>query len=152
MAGDIKSFFSEEAKSLIVDEVKKAEKETSGEIRVHIENRCKGDVMDCAAFIFKKLEMHKTELRNGVLFYLAVKHHKFAILGDAGINAAVPDDFWDDVKETMLRDFKQERFAEGLLEGVQMAGEKLKEFFPYHTNDINELSDDIPLIIIRMHE
>jgi uncharacterized membrane protein len=143
MAGDIKSFFSEEAKSLIVDEVKKAEKETSGEIRVHIENRCKGDVMDCAAFIFKKLEMHKTELRNGVLFYLAVKDHKFAILGDAGINAAVPDDFWDDVKETMLRDFKQERFAEGLLEGVQMAGEKLKEFFPYHTNDINELSDDI---------
>ena len=143
MAGDIKSFFSEEAKSLIVDEVKKAEKETSGEIRVHIENRCKGDVMDCAAYIFKKLEMHKTELRNGVLFYLAVKDHKFAILGDAGINAAVPDNFWDDVKETMLRDFKQERFAEGLLEGVQMAGEKLKEFFPYHVDDINELSDDI---------
>jgi len=143
MAGDIKSFFSEEAKSLIVDEVKKAEKETSGEIRVHIENRCKGDVMDCAAYIFKKLEMHKTELRNGVLFYLAVKDHKFAILGDAGINAAVPDNFWDDVKETMLRDFKQERFAEGLMEGVQMAGEKLKEFFPYQTDDINELSDDI---------
>jgi uncharacterized membrane protein len=143
MAGDINSFFSEEAKSLIVDEVKKAEKETSGEIRVHIENRCKGDVMDCAAFIFEKLEMHKTELRNGVLFYLAVKDHKFAILGDAGINAVVPENFWDDVKETMLRDFKQDRFAEGLLEGIQMAGEKLKEFFPYHADDINELSDDI---------
>jgi len=143
MADNIESFFSEEAKSLIVDEVKNAEKSTSGEIRVHIENRCKGDVMDCAAFVFEKLEMHKTELRNGVLFYLAVKDHKFAIIGDAGINAAVPDNFWDEVKERMLEEFKLERFAEGLIDGIQMAGEKLKEFFPYQADDINELPDDI---------
>ena len=143
MADHIKNFFSEEAKSLIIEEVKNAEKETSGEIRVHIENRCKGDVMDCAAFVFEKLEMHKTELRNGVLFYLAVKDHKFAILGDAGINAAVPDDFWKEVKEQMFDDFKEGRFAEGLIQGIQMAGIKLKEFFPYQDDDVNELSDDI---------
>ena len=143
MADNIKNFFSEEAKSLIVQEVKNAEKETSGEIRVHVENRCKGDVMDCAAFVFEKLEMHKTELRNGVLFYLAVKDHKFAILGDAGINAVVPDNFWDEVKERMFEDFKEGRFAEGLIQGIQMAGIKLKEFFPYQEDDVNELSDDI---------
>jgi uncharacterized membrane protein len=77
------------------------------------------------------------------LFYLAVKDHKFAIIGDAGINAAVPDNFWDEVKERMLEEFKLERFAEGLIDGIQMAGEKLKEFFPYQADDINELPDDI---------
>jgi uncharacterized membrane protein len=87
--------------------------------------------------------MHKTDLRNGVLFFLAVKDRKFAILGDAGINAAVPDNFWDEVKETVLAEFKQERFAEGLEKGILMAGEKLKEFFPYQSDDVNELPDDI---------
>ncbi|MCK5856270.1 MAG: TPM domain-containing protein [Bacteroidales bacterium] len=143
MAENIYNFFSEEAKGLIVDEVKRAEKETSGEIRVHIDNHCKGDVMDCAAYVFEKLEMQKTELRNGVLFYLAVRDHKFAILGDAGINAAVPDDFWDEVKNLMFEEFKQGHFAEGLIDGIQMAGSKLKEFFPYLEGDVNELSDDI---------
>jgi len=143
MAESIENFFSEEAKSLIVEEIKKAEKETSGEVRVHIENRCKGDVMDRAAFIFAKLKMHKTELRNGVLFYLSVKDHKFAILGDAGINAVVPENFWDEVKEEMLKFFKQGDFAQGLIRGIQMAGEKLKEFFPYQDDDVNELPDDI---------
>ena len=143
MKKDIKDFFSEEQKAQIVDAVKVAEKETSGEIRVHIENRCKRDVLDKAAFVFEKLEMHKTELRNGVLFYLAVKDQKFAILGDAGINSSVPDNFWDETKEAMFEEFKQNKFAEGLIKGIQMAGEKLKEFFPYQSDDVNELSDDI---------
>ncbi len=143
MKKDIKDFFSEEQKVQIVDAVKVAEKETSGEIRVHIENRCKRDVLDKAAFVFEKLEMHKTELRNGVLFYLAVKDQKFAILGDAGINSSVPDNFWDETKEAMFEEFKQNQFAEGLVKGIQMAGEKLKEFFPYQSDDVNELSDDI---------
>jgi len=143
MADNIKDFFSEEAKKRIVEEVKKAEKQTSGEIRVHIENNCKADVMDCAAFIFKKLEMHKTKLRNGVLFYLAVKDKKFAILGDAGINAVVPDNFWEEVKDKMKAEFKGQHFAEGLIQGIRMAGEKLKEFFPYQEDDVDELSDDI---------
>jgi len=143
MGVNITTFFSKEQKVQIIDAIKVAEKETSGEIRLHIENRCKEDALDCAAFVFDKLEMHKTELRNGVLFYLAVKDRKFAILGDAGINAAVPDDFWDNVKDEILKDFSQNHFAEGLIKGIQMAGEKLKAFFPYQADDTNELSDDI---------
>lgn len=140
---NIKNFFSETEKEKIVNSIKLAEKETSGEIRVHIDKRCKGDVMDRASFIFEKLEMHKTELRNGVLFYLAVDDHKFAILGDAGINQSVPEDFWEEVKQNMLEHFKENKFAEGLITGIGMAGDKLKTFFPYQLDDVNELDDEI---------
>ena len=99
--------------------------------------------MDRAAWWFGKLEMQKTEQRNGVLFYLAVKDRKFAILGDAGINAVTPDDFWDHIKEKMLASFEKGEFAAGLKEGIFMAGEQLKKHFPYQDDDVNELSDDI---------
>jgi len=137
------NFFSKEEKELIKSAVKKAELNTSGEIRVHIDNHCREDVMDRAAWWFGKLEMQKTEQRNGVLFYLAVKDHKFAILGDAGINAVTSDDFWDNIKEKMLDRFNEGKFADGLKEGILMAGEQLKEHFPYQDDDVNELSDDI---------
>ncbi len=140
---DAVNFFSKEEKALIKSAVKEAELNTSGEIRVHIENRCREDVLDRAAWWFAKLEMHKTEKRNGVLFYLAVKDRKFAILGDAGINAVTPEDFWDRIKEKMLAHFRESRFAEGLREGILMAGEQLKAHFPYQKDDVNELSDDI---------
>ncbi len=136
-------FFSEEEKQKIVQAVEEAEKDTSGEIRVHIEKDCKTDVLDRAAYIFKKLKMHKTKLRNGVLFYLALEDHKFAILGDAGINKVTPDNFWEDIKESMLSYFREGKFADGLVKGIRMAGEKLKEHFPYQKDDINELSDEI---------
>jgi uncharacterized membrane protein len=99
--------------------------------------------MDRAAWWFEKLEMHKTKLRNGVLFYLAVKDHKFAILGDAGINAQTSNDFWDEIKEGMQNHFVKSKFSEGLCNGIQMAGEQLKKHFPYESDDVNELSDDI---------
>ena len=137
------NFFSKEEKEVIKSAVKEAELNTSGEIRVHIDNHCKEDVMDRAAWWFEKLEMQKTEQRNGVLFYLAVKDHKFAILGDAGINAVTPEDFWDQIKEQMLASFKEGAFATGLKEGILMAGESLKSHFPYQENDVNELSDEI---------
>jgi len=139
------SFFSAEQKTKIVDAVKQAELNTSGEIRVHLESSCKEDVLDHAAFIFDKLEMHKTELRNGVLFYLAAKDHKFAILGDSGINEKVPDHFWEDIKEMMAGEFKEGRFTEGLSKGIIMAGEQLKAHFPFQSDDVNELSDDISI-------
>ncbi|PWD99919.1 TPM domain-containing protein [Marinilabilia rubra] len=135
--------FTEEQKGRIVEAIKEAELNTSGEIRVHIEKSCPEDVMDRAAFMFEKLKMHKTELRNGVLFYLAVKDRKFAILGDAGINIKVPEGFWDNIKETMVNHFKEGDFAGGLTKGVLMSGEQLKNHFPYQTDDVNELSDDI---------
>ena len=128
---------------MIKSAVKEAELNTSGEIRVHMDNHCKEDVMDRAAWWFAKLEMHKTEQRNGVLFYLAVKEHKFAILGDAGVNAVTPDDFWDTIKSTILSHFIEGAFATGLKEGILMAGEALKEHFPYKQGDVNELSDEI---------
>jgi uncharacterized membrane protein len=136
-------FFSPEAKEKIVRAIEEAEKNTSGEIRVHIEKDCKTDVLDRAAYIFKKLGMHKTQLRNGVLFYLALEDHTFAILGDAGINSVTPDDFWDNIKEKMLEHFREGKIADGLVTGILMAGEKLKEHFPHQKDDVNELSDEI---------
>ena len=136
-------FFSTEEKKQILEAIRNAEMNTSGEIRVHLEKKCKGNVLDRAAFIFHKLEMHKTKQRNGVLFYLAIENHKFAILGDAGINKVVPPDFWDSVRDLVLAKFKSGDYAAGLTEGILLAGEKLKEFFPYQSDDVNELSDDI---------
>ncbi len=137
------NLFTNEEKDLIKKAIINAELDTSGEIRVHIENYCKEDVLDRAAYIFDKLNMDRTEQRNGVLFYLAVKDHKFAIIGDAGINQVVEEDFWKEIKELMSQHFKKNEFADGLAEGIAMAGQKLKKNFPFHRDDINELSDEI---------
>lgn len=123
--------------------INNAELNTSGEIRVHIEKKCSEDVLDRAAYIFKSLDMHKTALRNGVLFYLSVNDRKFAILGDAGINAKVPADFWNEVKDLVIKNFKEEKFSEGLAAGIHLAGLKLKEHFPYQANDKNELNNEV---------
>ncbi len=139
----VHKYFTEENKLQITNAIRVAETNTSGEIRVHIENNCKDDVLDRAAYIFEKLEMQKTKLRNGVLFYLAVKDHKFAILGDGGINAKVADDFWECTKEAVLSKLKEGLYSEGLSDGIIRAGEKLKEHFPYQADDVNELSDEI---------
>jgi len=136
-------FFTKEQKKQITDAIKEAELNTSGEVRVHVEMDCKEDVLDRAAFWFEKLKMHKTELRNGVLFYLSINDRKFAILGDAGINAVTPDNFWDEIKETVIAHFKKDEYAQGLSKGIKMAGQALQQHFPYQKDDINELSDDI---------
>lgn len=127
----------------LVEAIEKAELNTSGEIRVHIENKCPEELMDRAAFLFEKLKMHKTELRNGVLFYLAMEDRVFAILGDAGINSKVPEGFWDSIKEKMTSLFKDNDPVGAIETGVLMAGEQLKSHFPYQIDDVNELSDDI---------
>lgn len=127
----------------VVEAIQQAERNTSGEIKVHIENRCKGDVEQRSLYIFDKLKLNETQLRNGVLIYLAIKDHKFAILGDKGINDVVEDNFWNDVKDLMQNQFKEGRFAEGLEQGIQRCGEKLKAYFPYQLDDINEVSDEI---------
>lgn len=139
----VQKYFTAEDKLQITNAIRVAEGNTSGEIRVHIERHCKENVLDRAAWIFEKLEMHKTELRNGVLFYLAVEDHKFAILGDAGINKVVPVDFWEDIKEEAIGYFKEGRYALGLAEGIVKAGDQLKKHFPYQKDDVNELSDEI---------
>ena len=142
---NVKKFFNKEQQKKIVEAIKLAEKETSGEIRVHLESKCKGDALERAVKMFAKLKMHKTELHNGVIIYLAVQDKKFAIFGDKGINEVVPDNFWEDVKEIMKEHFVKSEFVEGLTKGIVMIGEKLKEFFPYQQDDVNELSDDISM-------
>jgi uncharacterized membrane protein len=137
------TFFSKEQQAQILASVREAEKETSGEIRVHIESSLKGDVLDRAAWLFKKLGMDKTAERNGVMFYLAVEDKKFAIIGDAGINAKVPAGFWDCISELLMKNFREGRFTEGLSEGIILAGRQLKAHFPYNKDDVNELSDEI---------
>lgn len=136
--------FSPEEKKSIVEAIQSAELRTSGEIQVHIENHCKGDVMDRAAEVFETLKMYQTKERNGVLVYLAVKDHKFAIIGDAGINSVVPKDFWEKCKDLMAEQFRQGNFTKGLIAGIHQAGEQLRTHFPYDAkSDQNELSDEI---------
>jgi uncharacterized membrane protein len=141
----MKNKLTELEEKQIIDAIAVAEKRSSGEIRVHIESRCKGDVLDRGADLFFELGMEKTQERNGVLIYVALKDRKLAILGDAGINKVVPDGFWDQTKELMVNHFKQERFAEGIVQAVLLAGEQLSAFFPFKSNDSNELSNEISL-------
>lgn len=136
-------FLTKEGEQQVVHAIQSAESLTSGEIRVHIESVCRGDVLDRAAWLFKSLDMHKTELKNGVLIYLSTKDRKFAIIGDAGINAVVPVGFWDDVRDLMISNFSKGDLVRGFVLGIEKVGEKLKAFFPHQDNDINELSNEI---------
>ena len=138
-----RTFFTAEQQQEIIRAIRNAEMDTSGEIRLHLEESCGDDVLDRAADIFRKLEMHKTELRNGVLIYLAVKDRQFAIIGDVGINEKVPENFWDDIKEDMVANFKQGNFVKGLINAIETSGTELQHFFPRNTGDINEMSDEI---------
>ena len=138
-----KDFFTQEQQLTIQQAIANAELNTSGEIRVHIEEKCKGDALEAAMKNFHELKMDKTELRNGVLFYLAVDDHKFAVAGDKGIDEKVGKDFWDEERDMMLEKFKQGNFTEGLCKAIEMAGEKLKIHFPLQSNDTNELTNDV---------
>ncbi|NVN94396.1 MAG: TPM domain-containing protein [Bacteroidetes bacterium] len=143
MATSAAQFFTEEQKEDIKQAILNAELDTSGEIRIHVENNCPGDVLDRSAYIFEKIGMKKTQLRNGVLIYLALSHRKFSIIGDSGINAVVPENFWDTIKDEMLMRFREAKFAEGLIIAITKTGEQLKKYFPHQKDDVNELSDEI---------
>ena len=136
-------FFSKKEKGQILAAVREAEKNTSGEIRVHLEYRVRGPVYGHAQKIFQRIGMTKTAHRNGVLIFLATRNKKFAILGDVGINEKVPEGFWNDVVQIMREHFKRNNFAEGISEAVLRIGEKLKAYFPHEAHDKNELSDQI---------
>lgn len=124
--------------------IQSAEFQTSGEIRVFVEDKCKEEnVLDRAVFQFAKLKMQETALRNGVLIYLAIEDKKFAIIGDSGINDKVASDFWESTKDIMQGHFKNAEMAEGLKQGIAKVGEQLKTLFPYDKDDKNELPDEI---------
>ncbi|MBO0358292.1 TPM domain-containing protein [Hymenobacter sp. BT186] len=134
-----------EQEAALVAAIRQAEITTSGEIRVHLEDNCPTpEPLDRAAQVFAELNMHRTAQRNGVLFYLAWQSRQFAVIGDAGINSAVPDEFWETTKETVLSQFRSGKYVVGLEQGIKMVGEQLKRYFPYNAvTDTNELDDAI---------
>ena len=136
-------FLTAEQQDTVVAAVRLAEKGPSGEIRVHIDGDCTTDPIVRAKEVFEKLGMQKTKLRNGVLLYMACNTRVFAIIGDKGINDIVPEGFWDDVADVMAAEFRQGLFTEGLTKAVELVGEKLKAFFPYQEDDVNEQPDEI---------
>ena len=129
----------------LISTIEKAEKKTSGEIKIHVDKRCTGNPVNAAINVFEKLGMTNTKDRNGVLIYLALKDKKMAIIGDTGIDEKVPDDFWESVKNTMLKKFKEGKFVEGICEAIKESGIKLSTYFPYQSDDENELSDEISI-------
>jgi uncharacterized membrane protein len=138
-----KDFFTASQQEAIQASIATAELNTSGEIRLHVDGKCPGDPVAKAIKVFEKLKMHETELRNGVLIYVAIKDKKLAIVGDKGINEAVSDDFWDAIKNDLVFRFKEGKYTEGLVEGIHASGEQLKTHFPYQSDDTNELSNEI---------
>jgi uncharacterized membrane protein len=136
-------FLTKEDETEIVEAIRLAEKNTSGEIRVHIEQTTSKVPFDRALEVFYQLKMNETQLQNGVLIYLAIADKQFVICGDKGINEVVASDFWDGTKEIMATEFKQGKFKKGLIDGVTKAGEQLKTYFPWQADDTNELSNEI---------
>lgn len=136
-------FLSESDEKEVIKAIQKAELNTSGEIRIHIEGKATKDAYKRALDVFNELNMHQTEQRNGVLIYVATEDKKFAICGDKGINDVVADDFWDSTRDTIAEHFKKGNFKDGLVAGILNAGVQLKQFFPWLTDDENELSNEI---------
>jgi len=139
----VADFLTQEEEQEIVQAIQIAEKDTSGEIRVHIEKTTSIDAFDRALEVFHLLKMDETQLKNGVLIYLAVDDKSFVICGDEGINDVVENDFWNSTKDAMAVHFKKGDFKQGLIDGILKAGEQLKTYFPYQEGDVNELSNEI---------
>lgn len=140
-----KEFFTAEEKKAIVDAVQQAEHRTSGEVRVFVENRCRYvNAIDRAIEIFGNLQMFRTELRNAVLVYVAVKDRQLAVFGDEGIHQKVGDEYWNNEVKKMIQAFNRNNISEGIAHCVKDIGEALCTHFPYdRTTDKNELPDDI---------
>ena len=140
---NVEDFLTQTQEQQIIDAIRVAEKNTSGEIRVHLERNSEKDPLERAKEVFYFLKMDKTKNKNGVLFYVAVDDKKFSVLGDEGINNLVSEDFWYSIKDAVIQHFSIGSYADGLKEGILATGEKLKEFFPFQTNDDDELSNEI---------
>ena len=139
----VEDFLSKTEEKEIVDAIISAELNTSGEIRVHIERKTKISHYNRSVELFHKLKMNETAAKNGVLIYVAVEDKKFVIYGDTAIDAVVADDFWDAIKDSMQKQFKQGNFKQGIIEGILKTGEALKLHFPWQENDKDELPNEI---------
>ena len=141
----VEDFLTKEEEQAIVEAIRMAEKNTSGEIRVHIEKTTSIDAYERAMEVFHLLKMHETQHKNGVLLYFAVKDKNFVICGDKGINDVVPTDFWDSTRDIMTSHFKNGDFKQGLVDGITKAGAQLQKYFPFEDGDTDELSNEISL-------
>lgn len=139
----VEDFLTKDEEQEIIEAIRLAEKETSGEIRVHIEKTASIAHFERALEVFHLLKMDATELQNGVLIYLAVDDHQFVICGDKGINDVVESDFWDCTKDLMATHFKAGNFKQGLIEGILRSGSRLQQYFPWKEGDSDELSNEI---------
>ncbi len=139
----VEDLLTAEEEAEIVEAIRLAESKTSGEIRVHIERSSKVAHYDRALEVFHLLKMDNTKLQNGVLFYLAVNDKQFVIIGDKGIDTAVPDNFWHSTRDVVLTHFKNDDFKLGLVAGISIAGEQLQQYFPWEHDDTDELSNEI---------
>jgi len=137
------NFFTTEEEKKIVEAIAKAEKNTSGEIKVHIDSKSKKEPLERAKKVFEKLNMQNTKDRNGVLFHICIKQRNFSIIGDKGIHEKVSQQFWDEIRNEVITKFQQGIFAEALIDAILKSGEKLKLYFPYQTDDKNEISNEI---------
>ena len=142
MDPEVEQFLTADEETAIIEAIRNAEKQTSGEIRVHIEAHV-ADAWSRAQEVFHALKMDNTKQENGVLFYVAVEDRKFCIMGDRGIDRAVGRDFWQEVRSLMEFRFRESKFSTGIIEGIQLTGEKLAAYFPWETGDINELTNEI---------
>lgn len=139
----IEDFLSATEEEEVIEAIRVAELNTSGEIRVHIEKTSNVDATNRALEVFYLLKMENTKLQNAVLIYVAVEDKNFVIYGDKGINDVVENDFWDSTKDLIQYHFKKGDFKQGLVEGILKSGEQLKKYFPYSDSDKNELSNEI---------
>nr|WP_321231590.1 TPM domain-containing protein [uncultured Psychroserpens sp.] len=139
----VEDFLTATEEQDIINAIREAEKNTSGEIRIHIERDSNLDAFDRAMEVFHYLKMDNTKLQNGVLIYVAIDAKTFVIYGDKGINDVVPYGFWDSTKDIMQLHFKANKFKQGLIEGVLKAGEQLEKHFPWIHGDSNELPNEI---------
>ncbi|RKE98224.1 TPM domain-containing protein [Ichthyenterobacterium magnum] len=143
MSNSIEDFLPASSEIEVVKAIRKAEQNTSGEVRVHLEKTSKGNIDSRTLEVFNILKMYNTKLRNGVLIYVAVDDKSFAIYGDKGINTVVSDNFWNSTKDIIQNHFKSGNFKQGLVDGVLKAGEQLKHFFPRTDGDEDELTNTI---------
>ena len=140
-----KEFFSAQERKHVIEAIRLAEQTTSGEIRIFVESRCKFvDPLDRAAELFWSLQMDRTKDHNAVLIYIATRDHQVAIFADKGIHEKVGDIFWQKEVLAMITHFRENHYADALLEVIKDIGEALQIHFPYiRETDKNELPDDI---------
>lgn len=139
----VEDFLTPQEEEEVVAAIRKAELKTSGEIRVHLERKSQGDIWKRAMQVFHLLKMDNTKEDNGVLIYVAIDDHKFIIYGDKGINAVVPEGFWETTKDAIASEFRKGDFKQGLIDGILRAGKEMQEHFPWDEGDVDELSNEI---------